>query len=153
MKVLFMLLVAAAVAGAARAQPADSLGNWQHISVDGTGAVLAILEARDARSTLGVRCDNHRTHAFLAWDAAVGSTPRVSYRLGAREPVEQVWNTASDPAAAFVPERTVDVLRAAMLHDSLSATVTPAAGAPITAVFDLDGMENALRPIREACGW
>ena len=153
MKALLTLLLVCACAGNARAQPADSLGNWLIRESQRTGAVLATLEARDARTVLGIRCDNRRTYAFIAWDAVIGRNPVVTYRIDAEPPATQRWNASADTASAFVPGHTVDVVRRMALHDSLSASVVSSRGDTLSAVFDLGGMDTALKPVREACAW
>ncbi|MEZ4699758.1 MAG: type VI secretion system-associated protein TagO [Rhodothermales bacterium] len=153
--ILFALLVA--LTAPAYSQPADSLGLWRIQrgvqAQKGVTSITATLEAREAQRFLGVRCENQRTYAFIAWNDRVGASPRVGYQIGDEAPLEKVWNTSSEGTASFVPGRTIEFLNRIARHDSLRAQATLEDGTPITAVFDLNGIDYALQPIREACRW
>jgi len=50
-------------------------------------------------------------------------------------------------------DESLPVIQQLMAANTVSLTATPSSGAPIKASFDLQGMSQALTPVREACNW
>ncbi len=150
------LLVASAVvafglatAAPAVAQAADSLGGWTILP---SAAPTATVRALNAERYLGIRCESGRTYAFVAWDSLLGSEPRLTYRIDGDTPIESTWNASADGDSAFFPGRTVEFVSRLAERDSVTAAITPA-GDSVATLFDLNGIQAALRPVREACRW
>ncbi len=140
-----------AAAQAPNPEPADSLGSWMILPAAGA-APTATLRALNAERYLGIRCESGRTYAFVAWDSLLGPAPRLAYRIDGDAPVESTWNASADGDAAFFPGRTIEFVSRLAEHDSVTAAFTPA-GDSVATLFDLSGIQAALRPIREACRW
>jgi type VI secretion system protein VasI len=60
---------------------------------------------------------------------------------------------SSNQQATFYPSNDVDYVKALMTADRLVAQVTLHSGNPITAIFDTQGLDNAVKPLRQSCGW
>lgn len=53
----------------------------------------------------------------------------------------------------FFPAIDIDLIKRLLEVDTYVAQVTPYSENPITAVFEINGIKNALKPIRKECGW
>ena len=51
------------------------------------------------------------------------------------------------------PRNEVDFLKKLLVVDSFVAQVTPYSASPITAIFDIRGLSNAIKPLQETCSW
>ena len=135
----------------AQAQESKEAGNWQLVTGD-QGTDIMAAEAFTGRLFV-VRCHKKKTSAFVVWNEFVGPTPRVEYRIDDQGPKEQVWNSSSDGGASFFPGRVIEFLKKLEGHDQLTAKVTPKGTGPIIAEFEITGIEDALKSIREVCKW
>ena len=148
---LTVFLVMTTVCQAAFAQDADSFGSWQFVEGD-QGSDIMSAEPYTGR-LLVVRCHQRETTVFVVWNEFVGATPRVEYRIDEQAPKEQIWNSSSDGGASFYPGRVIELLKWMEGHDRFTTKVTPRGKGPITAEFEITGIETALAPIKEKCRW
>jgi len=147
-----------------RAVPMADVGAWQirdHVNpLDDTRAVdLALVAASGAAADgrpviLNLRCQSGETEAYINWRSPLGSGAQVATRIGAGDVTRRSWLTSSNQQATFYPKNdAVTFIRALMTADTFVAQVAPSAGDPLTAVFHTAGLDNAVRPLREACRW
>ena len=132
-------------------EPDETPGKWQQVTGD-QGRDIMVAEDFTGRLFV-VRCAGRKTSAFVVWNEFVGPTPRVEYRIDEQAPKEQAWNSSSDGGASFYPGRVIEFLEWLEEHDRLTTKATPRGKGPITAEFEITGIETALQPIREACRW
>ena len=102
--------------------------------------------------TFIARCKNNSTDAYISWASYLGSDTRLTTRVGADEAHTYSVSTSTDNEATFIPT-PVAFLKMMAKSNKLVAQVTPYSESPITAIFDTTGLENALVPLRETCGW
>jgi type VI secretion system protein VasI len=153
--------------GLDRAQPVPTAvegnGKWQ-VSVktnpldDTTTVVLGLYagsgtSARGGRVLLILRCKSNKTEAYISWDDYLGSEARATWRIGAEDARTSKWGLSTDKEATFYPYDAIAFIRQLLNADRLVAQVTPYSEDPVTAVFDLTGLTNAIRPLQNACGW
>ncbi len=135
----------------------------------GKAGVSAALLARENSSRprssvrLVVRCQGGQTSVTIDWDEYLeGDSPVVRTRIDALAPLNDKWSRSPDKrGSVYKPlgskrtrqERIVSLARQLTAAEKLVARVIPTGERPVTAVFDLAGVEGALRPVREACGW
>ncbi len=142
----------------------DSTGQWQVLDqinpLDDTRTVALVLYATSGKSRFGVpvglilRCQSHRTQAYVNWNEYLGSDDAVvTSRLGPSEAKTRSWNLSSDHEATFVPGNIPEFIQQLAVVNTYVVQVTPYNESPITATFDLTGLQTAMRPLRAACGW
>ncbi len=141
-------------------------GGW----ILGTGttpsATLRAEEDRDRRGgpvRLTVRCQNRRTEVFVDWGEYLNDEqPTVTTRLDSSAPSTFRWTRSSDKlGSVYSPsgtkkareQKVAEFARQLLYAKKISARVIPRGTSAVTAVFDLSGVAEALRPVREACRW
>lgn len=137
-------------------------GKWEvEISknpIDDTKTVILALVADSGTSkwnkpiVLLVRCQSKYTELFINWGSYLGDRAVVLSRIGDNQADSYAWNLSSDKIASFYP-KPIPFLKEMMSSNKYVAQLTPYNESPITAIFDTTGMENAIKPLRETCGW
>jgi len=127
--------------------------------VDDTKTVTLILSADSGQSTIGkpvsliLRCESKKTEAYISWNNYLGSEADVLTRIGNAPAVSKNWGLSTDSQATFYPGNHIAFIKSLLQADRLVAQVTPYDESPVTAVFDLAGLSNAIKPLQETCGW
>lgn len=65
----------------------------------------------------------------------------------------KTWSISTDNKAAFVPGNDVAFAKEMMNYGKMLTQVTPYGEVPVTAVFNIEGLKEAVKPIRKACRW
>ncbi len=147
-----------------RAVPTADVGAWQVRDevnpLDDTRTVDLALVATggtapdDRQVILNIRCHGGETELYINWRSHLGSGAQVATRIGTGAVDRRPWNLSSNQQATFYPRNdAVAFIKALMTADRLVAQVSPSAGNPVTAVFETPGLENAVKPLRQACRW
>jgi len=135
--------------------------------IDDTKTVTAILVASEGESRfdgpvgLVVRCKSNATEMYANWHEYMGDDSRdvydewkrVTVRVGDAPAQEQRWDLSTDKQATFTRGSPIPLLKQMLPADRLVLQSTPYNENPITAVFDLTGIREALAPVAETCGW
>lgn len=157
------------VADTAQAQPAaPTAANepaWQLSTLtnpaDGSQTIVLQRTAREVRArsdaetpVLYIRCRGGTTDLYVDWhDYIPGTTHQVTIRLDRGPTRARPWALSRSNVATFYPESPTALLQEMMGAGLLFAEATPYNTAPVTAVFDLEGLAPEIQPLREACGW
>ena len=152
-----------------RAAPAQrptvpGLGRWvvndTTNPLNDTRKVSLFLEASSGRSPYGrpvglvLRCQDSKTEVFVAWNAFISDDEGdVTMRVGTDEAETANWSKSSDNEATFYPGDAPQLIQRLITANRLVLQTTPYQESPITAIFDLAGLANAVKPLRAACGW
>jgi len=137
-------------------------GEWrlstEQNPLDDTRTVILSLTATSGQSRMGdpisliIRCQSGRINAFIIWSSYLGlEKTSVTTRLGTGETKTQQWSLSTDNQATFYPGNVAAFLDQLLSSDRLVAQTTPYSESPITAVFQLAGLSNAVKPLREVC--
>lgn len=109
---------------------------------------------------LVLRCAGNATDMYIGWQDYLGSDNiRVTHRVGKDEAESLMWSLSTDNEATFYPRNVQKhLLRMIEIEQSSSgqqfvARTTPYNESPTTAIWNLDGLAEAIVPLREACGW
>lgn len=128
--------------------------------IDDTKTVTLYLLADSGKSSmlgqpvvLFIRCKSLETNVFINWRDYLGSEATVLTRIGKEKAETRNWNLSTDSQATFLPTNEVDFLNKLLIVDSFVAQVTPYNESPVTAIFDVKGLSNAITPLRETCNW
>lgn len=142
------------------------IGKWQvHTEVspidDSTNA-YAVLKSenivgkgyRAQHTTLNLRCKEDETNAYLTWNDYLGSDSiMVLTRLDKNKAKTVRWNLSTDNQATFVSGGDISFIKSLLGHKKFLAQLTPYNESPVMAVFDIEGIEEAIKPIQKACHW
>lgn len=77
----------------------------------------------------------------------------VLSRIGSEQASTRQWSLSTDSQATFYPDNPITFIKRLLEVDRFVAQVTPYGEDPVTAVFALGGLVNAIKPLRETCGW
>jgi len=147
------------------APSAETAPTWQLNTTtnpaDGSTTVVLYREAMEVRAhstardpILYVRCKSGATELYIDWhDYIPGATHQVTTRLDRSPTQARMWNLSRSNVATFYPDSPVDFLQALMEANRLYAEATPYNTAPVTALFDMTGLADAIGPLRAECGW
>lgn len=119
-------------------------------------AVLPALEGQGVDESpvqFIVECRSGRTGVLLDWGQPVGDGGTIMLRLDSDEPQETFWEMARNRTTAHYRSDGAPLVRAITPRRRMVARVAPSGREPVTAIFDLTGMPEAMAPVREACGW
>ena len=139
-------------------------GNWtleiNKNPIDDSKIVMGILAAQSGSSKWGIhidlllRCKSKKTDAFIDWGSYLGEDDRdVLIRLGDAEAVTDRWQSSADKTATFYRGDVVDFIKKLESSKKFVAQITPYKESPITAVFDLNGIEKVTKALKETCEW
>lgn len=145
-------------------QPSEGPGKWwTNTTVDPLNdedMYLAGLTAESGRGRFGedvdlvIRCKNNKTEMYINWQSFLGMDGiRTTYRVGKSPAATSTWGVSTDHTSAFFPGSPVPTLKQMHGETSFIANVTPYSESPVTATFDLTGIETALADIRSGCNW
>ena len=142
---------------------AATTGNWtvqdETNPIDDTRLVTVALRSASGTTVGGapivliLRCQSGDTSAYINWQEYLGSDANVLTRVGTDEASTLGWLRSPDRQSTFAPGNNVEFIQRLLGADRLVAQITPYNANPIRANFDLAGIEDALAPLRETCGW
>ena len=149
--------------------PSSGTGRWevsQEISpIDDSRNVYMRLEAEDegyaagSRPVLMVRCTESKIDVLVHFDSRLrgdsGPIYEVLSRFDRHPAQKNHWGLSTDSKAIFAPHGAfwaLKIERAQKLFVRLTP-LTPSEASPISATFDLRGTAEAMRPLRDSCGF
>jgi type VI secretion system protein VasI len=145
-----------------RPVPTEGVGAWQirdQANPNGSRAVSLALVATSGTSSSGqpivlvLRCLSGETEVYLNWRNRLGSEAEIATRIGGDAVERKMWGLSSNQEASFYPGNDVTFINALMTGERFVAQVTPRGANTITAIFDTQGLDVAVKPMREACRW
>lgn len=120
---------------------------------------FAMLTASEGQGRYGdkivlvVRCKSGRTDAFVNWQTFLGSDSiLVTSRIEKEKAVSSSWSLSTDHKASFMPNPPA-TLKKFEGASTYVVNLTPYSESPITAIFELQGANEALADIRKDCKW
>jgi type VI secretion system protein VasI len=145
--------------------PTTGTGKWSSTSetnpVDDSTTVVLSLEADEGRShlqaekiTLFIRCKSNKTELYIKWYDYLGDEKiAVLTRVGEAKAVGKSWGISTNNESTFYPESAIPFIKTLMSSDKFVAQVTPYNESPVTAIFDIRGLAEAIKPLQQTCGW
>lgn len=140
-------------------------GKWvksERISpIDDSPTVVLSLDSPDevrsrllsGRPTLVVRCKENKTEAYINWRTFITTgTTEITFRADKEKAKKETWLVSSNNKATFSP-MPIPLIKDLLGKSSLIVQVTPFSDNTYTVNFDIKGLDNAITPVREACGW
>lgn len=104
---------------------------------------------------LYLRCSEGRTQLFVDYSFFI-TTQEVypTIRIDKDQAITgEVWSMSSDHEAIFKEGNIPEFIHSLIGKNQLFIKVTPYGESPVDTVFDLRGIEEAIKPLRSACKW
>ena len=126
--------------------------------IDDSKTVTLVLDADSGKNRWGkpvyfvARCKSNTTDLYIGWNDYLGSEADVLTRVGDNKAITQRWSMSTNSEATF-HYKPIPFLKELLSSSKLVAQVTPYNESPITAIFNTEGLENAIKPLRETCNW
>jgi hypothetical protein len=149
--------------GSAQNQPADTAWVVSETTspVDYSPLITAVIHstssAKDAPSTLAVRCSGPRTELLLrtegAWRASRASEVQVDYQINDQPFVRLQWTVSADGKTASYKDDAVGLLQSLPEGAQLKISVFDRQGLGQEATFQLTGLDSVRKRIGLACKW
>jgi type VI secretion system protein VasI len=114
---------------------------------------VAISSKRQDWAALGIRCSANKTELRVLWPKFLGLRPiQVKWRIDDGPIVTERWNVSSDGTLAFA-NNPIDMSKKMFGKKELVTNIEAYGESGTTVSFRLSGLEEAIKPIREACRW
>jgi type VI secretion system protein VasI len=126
--------------------------------IDDSKTVTLILDANSGKSRFGkpvymvLRCKSKKTNLYIGWNDYLGGEADILTRIGKNKANTSRWSMSTDKKASFHP-KPIPFIKEMLQSNKLIAQVTPYNASPVTAVFNTSGLTNAIKPLKETCGW
>lgn len=101
---------------------------------------------------LTLRCQSNKTELYINWNDYLGRKANVLTRVGENKAMTQNWGLSTDSKATFHP-KAISFIKDMMKSGKMVAQITPYNESPVTAIFNTQGLDNAIQPLRETCNW
>ncbi len=107
---------------------------------------------------LVLRCKEHKTEAYIRTGMAANveygrvDEATVRIRLDRDSARETITSESTDHEALFFRE-PIGLIRSMLKHEQLTFGFTPFNSSAVQTTFDLRGLDAAVVPLRESCGW
>lgn len=147
-------------------QPTGGKGKWlfEETSSAVTGAKTSVIWVGGELSstnylgdypTLVIRCNNKKTEAYINFRAFLGSkNTSIAYKIGDNAFKNESWNLSTDGTALFAPANSAQAFALSLLNNAkFAAEAQSFSNGKMTGIFDITGIENAISPVRQECGW
>ncbi|WP_137388412.1 type VI secretion system-associated protein TagO [Rhodoligotrophos defluvii] len=124
------------------------------IMTDGTP--VTPLHGSETIPTLVIRCYQDKTAIYVRWDGSIHADhAAVQYRTDDGSQHSAGWDLSSSHTATglFDSASSLPLIKSLLGHHKLALVLAPNSVAPVSTTFDLDDLDQAIKPIREACGW
>jgi hypothetical protein len=137
--------------------------HWQLVAgsdlVDGSETVHMMvaaenrMESQREPAALVLSCEGGTTDAYVIWRQYLGTyNPDVTWRVGSDPDVTETWRLSTDNEAIFAPE-PVKLIKHMMANEHFLIKTSPFGSSPVTLLFNTNGLETEVTPLREACAW
>jgi|TARA_B100001971_G_C18063614_1_gene469307 type VI secretion system protein VasI len=125
--------------------------------IDDSETVTLTLYASSGTDYLGnkvyliIRCKSSEIELYIGWRSYLGSIAIVLTRVGTEKAETKSWSISTNSQSTFSTEPT-ELINRMINNQKFVAQVTPYNSNPITAIFNISGIENAIKPIKDICG-
>jgi type VI secretion system protein VasI len=145
----------------------QSVGKWEVSTdkspIDDSKNVFVYLSAEDQirgqfhqaiTPSLAIVCREKKTDLYIDWSTFLGiESTRVLTRLDTKKATTRSWLLSTNNKATFYSGQTIAFIKELMKSEKIFVQVTPYGDNAAQTTFDLTGLSNAIKPLREACKW
>lgn len=110
-------------------------------------------------ATLHLRCNENETNAYIHFGghfmADIQGYGRVRYRIDddVARTVSMDESTNHESLGLWNGGSSIPFIKRMLNHDSMVVEATPFSESTMTMTFPIAGLEDAVKPLREACHW
>jgi type VI secretion system protein VasI len=113
-------------------------------------------------AALFLRWTDGRTVLYINWNNYLGSEgKKVVYRIGDQKASSSTWAISTDGRATFYgrygntysSNKTIEFINKLLEVDTFAAQVEPYGESPVTAVFDIRGLKDAISQYNDILEW
>jgi type VI secretion system protein VasI len=109
---------------------------------------------KTVKPTLHVMCVENQTNVYISWELYLGlEETQMLTRFDKEKAKTTAWSLSTDNKAVFYRGSAVEFAKNIMQHQSLLLQITPYGESPVMATFDVSGLTEAIKPLRQACQW
>lgn len=144
--------------GEARLSEANERSKWilndslpERISVSLTADTVPSAAPPDNLPVLSIACAEGELEVAIDWKTYLGGKNELLIRMGERDAMQADWRREAGDQITILPEGAADFVRELRAVDRLLAQTVPFGEDPVTAVFDVRGLDSALVPVQQAC--
>lgn len=127
--------------------------------LDGSITLFFQLTSSEGKSVYGnpitliIRYKRKKDELYIGWDDYLGSEAFVTYRIGKEDAIRTRWGLSTDKKGTFFRGDVIKLIRKLFEVNRFVAQVTPYNENPITAVFDVRGLRNAVEQFNDTLQW
>jgi len=127
--------------------------------IDDTITVTMLLEADGGNGTwegspyLVIRCKSNVTDLYIVWHEDFDNNTEITTRVGDAEAITSDWLLSTDVKASFYPDNPVPFINDMEKSSQFIAKGTPYRKSPVTAIFNTEGLKDAIKSLQEKCDW
>ena len=127
--------------------------------LDGSITLFFQLTSDEGKSVYGkpifltIRYKSKKDELYIGWDDYLGSEADVIYRIGKEDAIRTRWSLSTDKKGTFFHGDVIKLIRKLFEANRFVAQVTPYNESPITAIFDIRGLKNAVEPFNNILHW
>lgn len=104
-------------------------------------------------AALWVRCRSNKTELIVTWPRSLGRGRQVAqWRLDDRPPLSETWQTSDDGRALFAAQ-SIPLVKQMFKAQEFAIRANPGGAGQQSLFFKIAGLEEAIAPVRQACGW
>lgn len=115
-----------------------------------------IAHLADLRPSLWFRCVNGKMSGFIDWGIFLDiEKAKIVFRYD-NEPTQVAMVQVSEDhkkVESLSEDRLIARIKEMFGKNTLTASVTPLGEEPLAVSFNISGLENAIKPLRESCHW
>ena len=116
---------------------------------------------RQVEVRLMIRCQEGKTSLYLATNSCHMASSEyhtwghVTHRIDAEKAATVHMDASTDHAALglWSGERAIPLIKKLLGKKTLTVRMVPFSESPVTATFNVSGIEKAIQPLRQACKW
>ena len=100
-----------------------------------------------------LRCENNKTNAYITTGLFLGTDSiKVTSRLDKNKAHKKRWSISTDNKAMFV-RKPIGFIKKLMKHSTLLVEFIPYNDNRKLVEFDVSGLENDIKALKDACHW
>ena len=127
--------------------------------LDGSITLIFQLTSDEGESVYGnpifltIRYKSKKDELYIGWNDYLGSEADVTYRTGEEDAIRTRWGLSTNSKATFFHGDVIKLIRKLFEVNRFVAQVTPYNENPITAIFDVRGLKNAVEQFNDILHW
>ncbi|MDE2739450.1 MAG: type VI secretion system-associated protein TagO, partial [Paracoccaceae bacterium] len=135
-------------------------GNWEISSSedpldDSVSVSITLVDESETKGAIHISCGDNETDVSTVWIDGImnfNRYTRITIRFDKEQKAEMDWKSTHSQIAYLPPEEGIDFIKEMFGHERLILRAI-GRGTMIDAIYNIKGIENAVKPIREACNW